>query len=328
MSKSIRTQQELPAQLAPNPGVKQIFDIPLTSDIESLIISFSGSVQLTTGATQLNKDGIAEFIQSVDLIANGSDTICSVPFPVLVQGNLFRRKGRVAPTLLQPLLTVAVQPFSCVGVLDLAAFGAIRPKDSSVREFSYKTLQLALRYATDWTPVFNGGGFVTSAIVLTTIVMAQETVEIVDSTGKLTAPILRPLFSYREDTVTGAVTRERFRLTPEQALRGITFRAVNATGVTNSDTVLSRVRIYTGKTLRFDKSAAGIRAQNLADMNATIPTGYYYIDLASSGNSPDRLNDCYDLRAAVLQGADAYIEFDSSAAMTAGITQWGYTRLS
>lgn len=326
MAKSIRKQQELPAQQAAALGQKVIFDIPLTADLERLTIALSGSVTLTTGAANLLKDGICEIIKAVEVIKDGSDTLVSLPFSQVVQGNMFRRRHRAAPTLLQPLLTIAAQPFSAIGTVDLSAFAVLRRKETSVRETDCKTLQLAITFASDFTGVFTGGGFVVSTSTLSLIVKADETVEMVDGQGQMSTPILKPLYTARDDSVSAAVTRQRFRLTPEQALRGITMRCCNSSNV-NSDSVLSRVRVYTGNTLRYDMSAAGIRAHNQAEMTAAIPAGYYYLDFAEQGASPDRLNDCYDLRAAVLNGADAYIEYDSLAAMTATITQWGFKHI-
>lgn len=322
MSKSIRKQQEFPSQQAAGLNTKVVYDIPLTADLERLLILLSGTVTTSVAATALVKDGIAELIQSVDLIANGSDTIASLPFAQLVNGNMFRRYARNAPPVVQPTLAIGVLPFSASGVLDLSAFGAIRPKDSSVRETKYKTLQLILRFAPDFTSVMSGATVTGSTI--NSLVTAHETVELPDpTTGKVTSPILRPLISYREDNVTGATIRQRFRLTPEQALRGLVLRAVNGAGNATTDATLSQVRVYTGTTLRYAKSAAGIRADNQNDMQAAIPTGYYFLNFAAQGQSPDRLNDSYDLRMAVMGGADAYLEYDSSAAMTLGVAQWG-----
>lgn len=323
MGKSVRTQQELSGNIAAALGAKIVYDIPLTADLENILISLSGGVTLADAATALKRDGIAEIIASVDLVADGKKTLVSVPFAQLVQGNIPRRVRLSEPTLTQPGLTAAAQTFLASGVLDCSAFGAMRPKDSSVRETRYKTLQLVVRFAASWDSVFSDVVSY-SATTLTLIVKTNETVESADASGNVSTPLLVPSVSYREEAVSALANKNRFRLTPEQVLRGLTLVAIDSTGNVKSDAVLGRVRIYTGKTLRLDLAAATIRADNLASMVSVIPAGYYYLDLARSGGSVDRLNDCYDLRTAVLQGADAYLEFDSLAAMTLGVTQFGY----
>lgn len=327
MAKSQRNQKVLPAQQTPGLGVQVVYDIPLVADLNRITLALSGTVAIgTASATGLYKDGICELIKSVELKRDGSDTLVSVPFSLLVQGNMFRRRKQAAPTLTQPGLTVATQPFAAIGVLDLNAFGALRPKDSALRETDCKTLQLIVTFASDFTGVFNLGSAVVGSSTISLIAKADETVELADpATGAKTKPRLKVLVSNREDNVTGATSRQRFRLTPGQALRGITLRAVNSSSVT-SDSVLSAVRVYVGDKLRTDLTAAAIRAMNQAEFNASIPTGYYYLDFAELGQSDDRLEDCYDLRAEVLQGADAYIEYDSSAQMTLGVTQFGYKK--
>lgn len=321
--RSIRKNTVLPSQQSAGLGVRQIFDIPLTCDLERLQITLAGSVTLSAVAAALKLDGICQLIESVELIGNGSTTICNIPFHQLVQGNLFRREFIKEATLTQPGLTVAAHPFYATAILDLSAVGALRPKDSTLRETKYKTLQLALRFADS----FIGSVFTTgtvSASTISTRVKADETIEMADSGNQISSPILIPQYSYRELTVSGAADKERFRLTPDQALRGLTMRAVDSTGNVKSDAVLSRVRLYTGTTLRCELTAQAIRDDNIACMQAAVPTGYYYLSFARQPGVPDRMNDAYDLRQAVLGGADAYMEFDTSAALTLGVTQWGY----
>lgn len=324
MGQSIRKFTELPLQNQPALGQRVIVDIPTTADLESLLIMLSGTVTLTGAASNLLSDGVANIITGVDLIGDGKDVICSLPYAQIVNGNMFRRKTLAAPIVTQPGLTVAAQPFVCEGTLDLAAFNAIRPKDSSVRENSYKTLQLALRFAGDWTGVFNGGTISTTAFTLT--IFARETIELKDDKGDVSTPIMRPLFSARDDNFSGAVTRQRFRLTPEQALRGISLRAINSTTV-NDDAVLSRVRVYVGKDLRLDMSASCIKEYNKNGMAQAPGTGWYFLDFADGEGSPDKMNDCLDLRSVVTQGADAYIEYDTLKQGVVNIAQYGYVQL-
>lgn len=326
MAKSHRNQQVLASQQTPALGTKVVYDIPLTADLSRIVLALDGSVTLSTAATGLLKDGICELIKTVELKRNGSDTLVSVPFSALVNGNMFRRRRQAAPTLTQPGVTAAAQAFSAIGILDLAAYGALRPKDSVVRETDCKTLQLIVTIASDFSGVFYGNNFAVSASSLTLTAKADEILELQDATGKQSAPRIRPLFSNRDDTVSGAANRNNFKLTPDQALRGITLRASTSAGL-NSDAVLGAVRVYVGKRLALELTAAAIRADNKGEHNAAVPTGYYFLDFAEQGAVPDRLEDCYDLRQAVLGGADARLEYDSLAAMTLNVTQWGYTKV-
>lgn len=324
MGQSIRTQSAFPLQSTPAVNTRVICDIPLTADLENLLVTLDGSVTLSTAATALLADGILNLIQSIDLVGDGKDVIYSMPFHQVVKGNLFRRKKGNRPTITDPGVTAAAHAFEAIGVIDLAAFGMQRPKDSALRENKYRTLQLIARFGS-FDNVFTGGGFVVSDSTINLSVRAKETVELVDNTGKASRPIVRVQASYREETVTGAVTKHRFRLTPDQALRGAVLRVLNGSSAL-SDAVLSRVRVYVGKTLRYELTAADIKDDAMMNHinGSTNETGYYFIDLADGNGKPDSLNDCYDLRTEKTAGADSYIEFDTSAAANVGIQQYGY----
>jgi hypothetical protein len=347
MGSTIRKHTEMPLQQVPALGARVICDIPLTSDLENVLIALSGT--LTTGATAptgLKGGGITELIQQVELIGDGRDVIASMPFDVLCNGNMFRRKNGNQSSITQPgLLASTVYNFEAETVLDLSQFSAIRPKDSALRENNYKTLQIAFRYAGDWSTVFINGataGVVASSNIAVNpfalpasslsglVVTAKESVELADATGAASAPVLRALYSARDDQVSGATTRQRFRLTPDQYLRGITLRTkTNTPGVPATDgllsnSLLSRVRVYVGKDLRTDLSSQMIRERNGIEVGAlTNPNGYYYIDFADGNGSPDKINDALNLMRDVTQGADCYLEYDTVGACTTNVTQWG-----
>jgi hypothetical protein len=151
----------------------------------------------------------------------------------------------------------------------------------------------------------------------------------------VSSPIFKPLVSSRDDVIAVGVTRQRFRLTPDQGLRGITLRTMTSAGAL-TDNILKRVRVYVGKDLRLDLAGGTLKELNAIRFAGTRPTGYYYLDFADRHASPDYLNDCLDLRRALTQGADAYIEYDSYAAAdlaaglpitgvagTISVAQWG-----
>ena len=325
MPGSIRKFTEMPLQNAPALGVRVICDIPTTSDLENLLLLVSGTVTLTTAAAALtNIDGILNLITAVELIGDGRDTIISIPMTQASRGNLFRHKTRVAPAPVQPGVAIATHPFSMEAVLDLASWGSIRNKDSSLRENQYKTLQLAIRYAGDFAGVLSGG--VVSASTHSLTVAARETIEMDGEMEEASAPIMRVLQSARDDNFGGSVSRQRFRLTPEQGLRGLCLR-VTTTANALSDAVLSRVRLYVGKDLRFDFSAATIKRMTEQNSVSGSPVGYYFLDFADGEGSPDKLNDTIDMRFSATQNAWWTTWLTISKAGVVNVAQYGYVTL-
>jgi len=326
MSDSLRTAQILSAQNAPALGASVVYDIPRTADLEALHIALTGTIQLTTGATAIITDGICNIIESVDLITNGGrDVIASLKYSDLVQGNIFRRKHGKVPTLTQVGVGIAVHAFEVNAVLDMAAFGALRPKDSNLRENNYESLQLKLRFASDWTGVYTGGGFVATTFAPTLVVSTQETIELPDAAGKYSSPSLRPLMTSNDITLSGATNNHQFKLTPNQLLRGLVIKVTtNASPQVLSDALLSRIRVNVGKVQRLSLTSAAIKAQ-MKDMSATANlTGYYFVDLADGRGSPDKLSDTLDLTAGQTNGADSVVEIDTSAAAIVSVVQFGY----
>ncbi len=331
MANSIRTRSELSAQSAPALGAVVTYEIPRTSDLESLLIQFSGSIQLTTGAAALITDGVCNLITAVELLANsGRDVIASLPFSALVQGNMWRRKAGRAPVISQPGIGIAVNAFNVVTNLDLAAFGSIRPKDSSLRENNYESLQLRFRFAGDWSGVFTGGGFVATTAVLNLVVRAKECVELPDpKTGVFSSPIMRPAKTSNDIIVAGASNKVQYRLTPGQGLRGLILKVTtNATPPVLSDALISRVRVNVGKVNRVDEAGATIKAEMSVDYPATPPVGYYFMDFADRFGSDDHLNDVLDLDPMQTNGADSMLEFDTSGACIISVVQDGYIPLA
>lgn len=324
--KSIRTNNSLSAQNAPVLGARVVYDIPRTADLEAINITYSGNIQLTTGATALITDGVANLIESVELTANGGrDVICSVPFALLVQGNWARRKAGKVPTLTQPGVTIATHPYEANAVIDLASFGGVRPKDTSLRENNYESLQLALRFGSDYTKVFTGGGFVIGAATTHNLsVSAQECIEVKDASGNYTSPSGRVLKTATDLTLSAATVNYQHKLTPNQGLRALVLKVTtNATPPVLSDALISRLRVKVGQSQRLSLSAAEIKADmKLNAATANLP-GYYVLDFADGNGSPDRLLDALNLYTEETNGADALLEIDTTAGAIISVMQDG-----
>lgn len=329
MPDSIRTAGELTPQNAPVLGARVVYEIPRTADLENILVYFYGSLTLTTGAAALITDGILNLITAVELLANsGRDVIVSVPFNILTQGNFARRKRGNAPAITQPGVAIAANTFSVAAHIDLASFGTVRPKDTSLRENNYESLQLAFRFAGDLTGVYTGGGFVTSAQSLNLAVLVRETVELPDAKGVYSSPVARPLKTANDVGIAGASNKVQFKLTPGQGLRGIVLKVQStATPPVLNDTTLTRCRVNVGKVNRLDIAGTTLKAMMSNHYPATPPTGYYLIDFADREGADDHLNDCLDLDPSKTQGADSILEFDVSAACTITVMQDGYIPL-
>lgn len=330
MPSSIRTRGELTPQNLPVLGARVVYDIPRTADLESIFVLFSGSITLSVAAAALVTDGILNLITAVELIANsGRDPIVTVPFNILTQGNMFRRKRGNAPAITQPGIAIAVNTFSVSSVIDMAAFAMVRPKDTSLREGNYESLQLAFRFAGDLTGVYTGGGFVSTAQSLNLVVRVKECVELADANNVYSSPVARVLMTSNDIIIAGASDKIQYKLTPGQGLRGIVLKVQNnAVPAVLSNSILTRARVNVGKVLRVDLAGATIIAEMAQEHSAVPPVGYYFIDFADRFGADDHLNDVIDLDPAQTNGADSILEISTNAACTVSVMQIGYIPLA
>jgi hypothetical protein len=323
MGQSIRNDYEASAQNSPALGVVQVYDIPRTGDLESLMIALSGSVTLSGAGSALTADGILNLISDVELVAdNGKVVIASVPFRMLANGNLPRRKHGAVPSITQPGVTAAAHAFEAEAILDMG-YGLMRAKDTFLRENAYTDLKLRLRFASSYAVVSDG---TVGALTIATAVRARETLELPDADGVASSPSVRLQRTANDLDVAGAVTRKQFKLTAEQGLRGIVLRVVNGSAAL-SDAVLSRVRVTVGKMERMSLSATVLKEPTKTEFVGTQLTGYYFIDFADGNGAPDKLTDTLDLTSVNTGGADSFIEIDTAAAGTITIDQIGYVAL-
>lgn len=323
MGQSLRNDYEVSAQNTPALGVVQVYDIPRTGDLESLMIALSGSVTLSGAGSALTADGILNLISDVELVAdNGKVVIASVPFRMLVNGNLPRRKHGAVPSITQPGVTAAAHSFEAEGILDMG-YGLMRAKDAFLRENAYTDLKLRLRFASSYAVVSDG---TVGALTITTAVRARETLELPDADGIASSPSVRLQRTANDLDVSGAVTKKQFKLTAEQGLRGIVLRVVNGSAAL-SDAILSRVRVTVGKVERLNLSATVLKESTKTEFVGAQLTGYYFIDLADGNGAPDKLADTLDLTSVSTGGADSFIEIDTAAAGTITIDQIGYVGL-
>ena len=321
---SFSRDTEFPARTAPAFGVTAVWNFPLTANLDKLDIQLTGTVDITAGGATFLGDGIPEIIKSIDLVGDGNVVIASVPFSMLTNGNMWRRLHGIAPAVVQPSVAISVNAFSALATLDLKAFGALRPKDTSLVETRYRVLELRAVIASDFSGAISGGAILLSGSSIAINVVAHETIELPDAKGVISAPTKRVQVSSTDMTLAGAATKEYKRLTPGQYLRGITLRIQNAAGTVNTDGLLTAFRIFIGNNQRYNVSGTGIISKNASQMLAARPTGYYYLNFTEQQGSVERLHDEIDLRIATLGGADAYVEYDTNAAAVVRITQWGH----
>lgn len=333
MPDSIRTKSALSANTVPVLGKKVRFNIPRTADLEKLLVIFSGTITNSVAATSLITDGILNLITNVSLEANSGRTIiASMPMSMLVKGSNFpQRKHGKAPTLTNVGITAAAHVFRVAAEFSLAAFGTVRPKDTSLREGDFESLELVFQFAPTLVDyVYEAGTSVATALDLE--VMAAECVELKDAQGKYSSPTARVSESANDIDFAGASSNVAYKLAAGQGLRGVVLRVQSAaTPPVLSDTLLKDVIVRVGKVERVSKLTAAMIKDEMANIipaAAQPGVGYFVLDFMHRQGSNEHLTDALDLDPANTNGADSEIIFGTTGACKVTMLQKGFVSLA
>lgn len=124
------------------PNDEHLINLPETQDYRFVMIELTGSLTVASAtATSVPADSPCDLIDRVDLVANGKDVLCQVPFVFAVMGNyeVDYSTEKTAPGTSQATHTIRA-----VGILDLFNADGLRPKDSAFKAWNTQLFQLRL----------------------------------------------------------------------------------------------------------------------------------------------------------------------------------------
>lgn len=282
------------------------FDLSRGYDIETIALRVTGTANVTTGGTAVRAMAPCQLIKRVELIADGKNTICSIPGWALVKNFGRDNYGMMTPPTAASIAAYAVEMF---GTLDQALIDGVRPKDSNLRTSGMSLLQLRITTGA-CVDLFTGspaGSMTAFNVEIGTV----ETVELLDpKTGNITAPLYLQKRTYQDLAVPASNANQQLALPVGNALRGLILLAtINGEP---SDAVINNVSIASGVDVRVnlpgpllqrlgnvDITAAGMFTNATAWSSANrTPTGIYLVDLMSNGPRDVNVTNAWDLSKA------------------------------
>lgn len=298
-------------QVPYTPNGSVTVDLPRGYDYESMLVRLAGSIVVSTAYAGILAEAPTQLIKRIEIIADGKNTIASLPFNFLVNGNFQRTRSGVmtAPTA----ATAATYAVAAEGVLDFATVDGLRPKDSNFRTAGLSLLQMRFTFGNPGD-VFYGAGAATASNINIDVVLA-EMVEYADpKSGKVTTPIALLKRAYQDITVASANANQQIILPVGNLMRGVVIRT-EQDGVP-LESILNNVQLASGVDVRLNVPAADLKAINKLDYGQAIPTGFYVADLMSGGaQTGAKLSDAWDLTSA--SEAKLILDVNSPAAGTA-----------
>lgn len=280
-------------------------DLPRGYDIESLFFRLYGTANVTTGGTAVRAMAPTQLIKRIELIADGKNTIASIPFWALVKNQLRSAFGLMTPPT---AASIAAYSIEAHGTLDQALIDGVRPKDSNLRTSGMQLLQLRITTGA-LTDLFTGSP-AGSMTAFTLDVHTSEIVELPDEKGQITKPLYLQKRSYQDIALAASNANQQIILPVGNALRGVAILAtINGEP---SNAVINNIQLASGVDVRVNNTAPDIQRANAVDYeplgilsNTTgaasstqMPTGLYIVDLMRNGSSQCKVTDAWDLTQA------------------------------
>jgi hypothetical protein len=269
------------------------FDLPRQYDCEAVFFRLTGQVQVTTGYTTVRAEAPTQAIARVELIADGKNTIYSAPFWNAVFAHPDRESMDNGAELATPPSGVAVATYNitATGVVDLQSPDTVRPKDSNFRTSGLQLWQARVSFGNPGD-MFTGAG-VSVFVGCTVECWVQECVELPDTAGVYTKPLMLKKVSYQEQAMPATTPNQEFRLPAGNLIRSL-FLRTEISGEPSA-AVLNAAQAFAGVDVRYNLKGAQIRGKAAHDYGRMSQVGYYPIDFLSTGKSDYRLTDLWDV---------------------------------
>lgn len=281
-------------------GQPETFEIPRGYDIEHIGLRLAGSVVVATGHTSVRAEAPCQLLPRVELIADGRNTICSIPFALLNLANPFRRGGQL-PTRTPPsAASAATYAVEASGILDQALIDGVRPKDTNLRTSGMQLLQLRVTVGAAQDMFVVGAG-ASSLSSMTLQVWTSELIEVAEAGEVLTTPIALIKRSYQDIAFTASNANMEIPLPVGNSMRGVILRAEgSATAGEPSNAVINNVILRSGVDVRLNLPAPVLRELNRQSYSpGAQAVGVYVADLMHMGAQGGvRLTEGWDLSRA------------------------------
>jgi hypothetical protein len=346
-------------------AANQVLTVPLPRnyDLESVYITITGTENYPAAlvAACVRSDAPYGLIQRVEVIAEGRQTLISVPGYMLGMMNI-RRHNRptyleraeswnnhqnpplvyTSPTSSMPVSTSV--PFAGTFIIDFQNIMGFRPKDTNFRTGGLQTLDLKLTFADQPSMFYGAASSVTpfaapalnsSTPTLTGYTMTPGTVyvdlseiqELADpKTGQISSPTSTQRWSNQQINLP-AVQNNLQTLLPTDNFVGMVLLNTKI-GTESVNGMLSGFRLQRGIDVRYNLDEPVVRALMQRDYDYVLQKGLYAMDLMMSGNQFGKMSETWNLQG----GADTRIGVDVIAAgagttSTADITTCEYIPL-
>lgn len=286
--------------------VQRQFSVPLPRDcdLKFIVLYLKGTINVTTAATSVFKEGVARLLKNVTLSAGGQQDyqLSGVIANGCMQGQGFHTVRK------SPLAAVGSYQVEAKFIVPFSYMLGLNTKDSQLQCANFENLQLMMQFGV-WSDVFAGGA---GDMQLSIKMGLERSVEEGDGNIRYAVPLMAVRRVYKT-TVSAANSALKMLLEPnlkvaqiilrptvagelsEAVINRVTVRACDSRGV-------SRERYNYTKDFAFDVGAEaypGIAGSDSANLNAVaIDPAYQIVDFCKTvgygyGYLSDAVNTAY-----------------------------------
>lgn len=265
------------------PGGTVTLEVPRMYDIETMYILLTGTV--TYGASADAADEVVyaahRLIDRVELIAGGSNTICTVPgWKLGIATERFTTVSSEWNQFPNPAAN-ATHTIHAGLILDQMIFDGVRPKDGNLRARNFDYLELRITFA-DWSKVYtNSRSYPASH----TLGVQTEIAQCVESDWAASKPLVLVRRSTQVIDASAANAARIIRLPAGNEIRKIDLLCLSGTGQTSAtDTLMNSVELRSGIDVRLKGSPQMLRNITRGQrQGGGTYTGLLTLDLAQQG---------------------------------------------
>lgn len=289
-------------------------DIPRGYDIEALYLRLYGQLNITGLATSIRAESPCQLIKRIELVADGKNTIASIPFVMLNRGNVHRR-GQLGSLTPQSSVAVAAYQIEATAALDQGIMDGIRSKDSNLRTMGMSLLQMRFTYGAAVETQIGGAATLTNCFC---DVFTSEMIELPDTNGVISKPSYMVKRAYQDLAFTASNANMNVILPVGNILRGVILRSEGSGAAGEpSDAVINNVTLASGVDVRLNLPALDLKAMNKMEYGVTtIPTGILIADLMAEGSYNVQASEGWDLTNA----SEAKLTLDVTATANTKVT--------
>lgn len=271
-------------------------DIPRGYDIEALYFRLYGTLNILTLATTIRAESPAQLIKRIELVADGKNTIASIPFVMLNRGNVHRR-GQLGSLTPPSAVAVAAYAIEATAVLDQGIMDGIRSKDSNLRTMGMSLLQARFTFGAAIDTQIGGTASLTNVFC---DIFTSEMIELPDANGVISKPSFMLKRAYQDVAFNASNANMNVILPVGNILRGVILRSEGAvTAGEPSEAVINNVTLASGVDVRINLPALDLKAMNKMDYDVNaIPTGILIADLMVEGGYNVQASEGWDLTTA------------------------------